>query len=98
MRKTGIRILVHPLPYGSYTAEPIAKHWQGAFQEYMTQWQQGSGLYQAFFQGDWDLPDTVKENRQYSELVKGWDITILVDPWEFGHWLGWDAHTVAERS
>lgn len=94
VRKTGIRILVHPYPYGAYMAEPLADHWRQAFAEYMAQW--GNPSAQAFFQGDWDLPETIRENRQYPELAKGWDITILVDPWEFGHWLGYDAHTIVE--
>jgi len=95
IRKTGIRIRVQSLPYGAFVAFPESVKWNRAFAGHMLKY---TGHYDssAFFQGEWELPETITQNRQYGELRKGWDICILVDPWEFGHWLGYDAHIVAE--
>jgi len=112
IRKTGIKILVRQAGIG-YTATPISKYWRRRFAEHMREWkycQVGmhysfdnsryteSELCQVYYQGLWDLPEAIVLNRQYAELVKGWNITLLIDPWEFGHWLGYDAHTIAEGS
>ena len=97
IRPTRILIRIEFLNPG-YTAYPVSKHWRKRFADYMRQW----GDYtekeacQVYFQGDYELPEEVTRNRQYRDLQAGWDITILVDPWEFGHWLGWDAHTITE--
>jgi hypothetical protein len=105
VREAGIKIRIEPLPYGAYTATPISKYWRDRFGRHILEWKYNgdpSGvpqheLCQAYFQGYYDLPEAVTSNRQFPELERGWYITILVDPWEFGHWLGYDAHTVAEN-
>ena len=28
---------------------------------------------------------------QVRDLESGWDVTLRLDPWVFGQWLGWDA-------
>ena len=105
IRKTGIKIIVKSLRWGAYTAEPISHYWRKAFAEHILEWKYNGDctgipkheLCQAYFQGSWELPATILDNRQYTELAKGWDITVLVDPWEFGHWLGYDAHTITYK-
>ena len=95
IRKTGIKILIEPKGIG-YTATPVSKYWRRRFALHMHNYT-GHRSAEVYFQGLYDLPETVVLNWQYDELVKGWDICILVDPWEFGHWLGYDAQIVAER-
>jgi len=89
-----IKILVRQAGIG-YTATPISKYWRKRFAEHMREWA-NYPTSEVYFQGLYDLPESIVLNRQYNELCKGWDITILVDPWEFGHWLGYDAHTITE--
>ena len=31
---------------------------------------------------------------QVRDLESGWSVSFRLDPWVFGHWLGWDAHNV----
>lgn len=81
---------------GCVTAYPINPLWQKAFAlhiETLT----GNHDYSAFFQGGTDDLAGEIPSRQLKDLANGWDVTCLVDPWTFGHWLGWDAHTVAEK-
>ena len=33
--------------------------------------------------------------RYRQDLREGWDVTFHVDPWVFGHWLGYDCHEIA---
>jgi len=85
--------------FGSFTAIPVSKVWRARFGDYMLQWFTNllpSQLAEAYFQGYYELPEEISQNWQFPELDRGWDITIRVGPWVFGHWLGWDAHTVAE--
>ena len=35
------------------------------------------------------LPDRARR-----DLKAGWDVVILMDPWEWGHLVGYDAHNV----
>ena len=91
-----IKVTISQNRYGGYAAIPVSSYWQRRFAQHMLEYT-GRRSAEAYFQGEWELPESVYLNWQYTELEKGWDITILVDPWEFGHWLGYDAHIVAER-
>lgn len=31
---------------------------------------------------------------QRREIEQGWTVTMIVDPWVYGHWRGWDVHEV----
>lgn len=31
-------------------------------------------------------------------VEQGWTVQVKADPWEVGHWYGYDAHTVAENT
>lgn len=31
------------------------------------------------------------EDEAFKELNEGWDVDFLMDPWDYGHFLGWDA-------
>lgn len=102
VRKTGIKVRISPTSYGAYVAEPVSKQWRKLFADHILEWKYTGNpqgipeheLCKAYFQGAWELPSNVVLNRQYPDLCTGWDIVILVDPWDFGHWLGYDAHTV----
>lgn len=32
--------------------------------------------------------------RLQNEMQKGWGVTLKIDPWEFGHYVGYDFHEV----
>lgn len=35
-------------------------------------------------------------SKQRNIIERGWNIYIMIDPWEMGHWYGWDTHTLFE--
>lgn len=81
---------------GCITAEPISQVWCQKYRRHMQE-MTGRATSQAFFQGDYEAPDTITTHRNYKDLLAGWDLQITIDPWEFGHWLGYDACNVTER-
>ncbi len=87
-------IVVKRYNQGYYTAQPVSEDWKKRFREHMKAMGQVVSS-QTVFQGEWELPDIIKKNRQYGDIQKGWYTHIRVDPWEYGHWLGYDAHYVA---
>lgn len=89
-----VRITPHRIGY--YTARPVSQRWAKRFSKHIAE-MGGRRTAEAFFQSDCELPEEITHHRDYKELGKGWDLTIRVDPWEYGHWLGYDAYTVAER-
>ena len=98
IRKTGIKIEIVPLSYGSYTSRPVSRKWRKAFAAHMDSYYYTVLHEKAYFQDFWQLPESVRENRRaMRELDKGYSTIVLIDPWEYGHWLGYDAHIVAER-
>ena len=82
-------VLVKPLSYG-YKAIPVSQKWRDKYCRHMQDMGQ-SAISSVFFNGDYELPEEVARNRQYKELGKGYSIQIKVDPWVYGHWLGYDA-------
>ena len=88
-------INIYKTTYGNYITEPVSTKWAHKFAKHMEEWTDHHDA-SAFFQGDYELPETVTQNRQFKALQDGYTITIQIDPWEYGHWLGWDAHTIAE--
>lgn len=81
---------------GGYIITPTSKQWRAKFAFHMLE-MTGKSTCIAYFQGDYDLPKEIKSHRDYKELSKGWSLTIRVDPWIYGYWLGYDAYTVAEE-
>jgi hypothetical protein len=44
-------------------------------------------------------PEEIRDQlsaRAWRELDAGWSVIVRLDPWIFGHWLGYDAHLLAE--
>jgi hypothetical protein len=89
-------VTIVPHRIGYYTAYPVSEKWAHKFAAHMHD-MTGKATTDAFFQSTDDFPDTVTQHRHFRDLEQGWTLTIQVDPWEYGHWLGYDAHTVAER-
>lgn len=99
MRKTGIKVTIHQNRVGAFLAVPVSAAHQEKYADYMAQWKCSSvpraELSQVYFQHDGELPESILSNKQAMlELEYGFRVTIIVDPWEYGHWLGYDAHAV----
>ena len=43
-----------------------------------------------------DIDNLPLSPQQRKDLSEGWDITILIDPWELAHFYGYDSHTIFE--
>lgn len=53
----------------------------------------------AFLQSDWDVEAFLTDHlrpAQARDVRRGWTVRVRIDPWLYGHYLGWDAHTVVE--
>lgn len=52
-----------------------------------------------YFQGDAadEFIDQDVPPRHRSAVRDGFGVTFLADPWDVGHWFGYDAHTAAEQ-
>jgi hypothetical protein len=83
-----VLILVKPLSYG-YKALPVAQKWRDKYCRHMQD--MGQPAVSSVFFEDYNLPEEVTSNRQYKELGNGFSIQIKMDPWVYGHWLGYDA-------
>jgi hypothetical protein len=49
----------------------------------------------AFIQQDTEVDSFIDEYvpaRKRRDLREGWDVTITMDPWTFGHFVGYDFH------
>ena len=80
---------------GAVTAEPISAKWRRRFAAHMADMGQPRDASAYFQSGTDELAGSIP-HRKLCELADGWPVVCRVDAWEFGHWLGWDAHTVAE--
>jgi len=49
-------------------------------------------------QEDYNIESLLGEipKRAGRDLRKGWDIVVLMDPWQLGHYYGWDTQTIFE--
>jgi hypothetical protein len=87
------------LPFGLFVARPVSEKWHQRFLSHMQRWKGADipeeELTEACFHSAWHLP--APAIKRLDELEAGWEVTVLVDPFEFGNWLGWDAHIVAMR-
>lgn len=80
---------------GGVTAEPVNIKWRRRFAAHMADMGQPRDA-SVYFQAGTDEIAGCIPGRKLRELAGGWPVVCCVDAWEFGHWLGWDAHTVAE--
>ena len=80
---------------GGVTATPEADKWRTKFAKHMAE--MGQPRYASvYFQAGADELIGSIPHRKLRELAEGGGVVCRVDAWEFGHWLGYDAHTVAE--
>ena len=78
---------------GCVTATPVNERVRRKYAKHMLQYT-GHADGSAFFQGDWEVPEEITSHRDWNDVERGWPVRMLVDPWLFGHWLGYDACNV----
>ena len=82
---------------GNVYARPRNRKWAEKFVAVVVA-NGGSNNKTVFFQeGDaaqWFIEEL--SQRQRNDLERFGTISFLADPWEVGHWYGYDAHTAAE--
>jgi hypothetical protein len=84
---------------GNITVSPVSERWQRKFSRHMAKWiADYRDNAEAFFQEGMGASEFMEDMTasQRKDLEAGWSVTYRLDPWIFGHYLGWDAHTVAE--
>ena len=85
-------VRITPLRYG-LSAEPVAQKWKSRFAQHMYR---ACGTTNCIiFSTDEDVPEDIRNNAQWPELMKGWSIVVRMHPYDYGNWLGYDARIVA---
>ena len=81
---------------GNITVKPSSPRHQRLYADHMEE-MTGNRTWGAFFNDGAEASQLLEEfpARRRRELEKGWPVRFKVDPWQFGHWLGYDAHEVA---
>lgn len=82
---------------GSITVTPVNDRIRKRFAKHLHRYYSPHADGTAFFQEGAQefLADLRPDQRR--DLEAGFKVTFRVDAWVFGHWLGWDAHTLAEQ-
>ena len=84
---------------GNIVASPVSERIRRKFaahlQEVYTPKADGTAFFQEGGPAGEFLEDCTPAQRR--DIDGGYNVRMRVDPWTYGHWLGWGAHTVAER-
>ncbi len=89
-----IKIEVEEDRMGMLTLTPVSQKLQRRIERYLDEWNVswvGSVLIQREDNIESFMADQLS-SAQRGEVREGWGVTILMDPWTFGHYIGWDAH------
>ncbi len=89
---------------GCFTVMPVNKRHLTKFARHMREWQglppwrlllRDRGV--AFLQREDDIEllfERYIPRRKHADARKGWPVRFRMDPWDYGHFLGFDAHEV----
>jgi hypothetical protein len=94
MRKIKVKALT--TRQGDVLVKPVAEEYCEKYRQHMRE-VGGPSSAAAFFQEGMGAEEFLANDvppRHRRDLEQGCVVTFLIDPWEFGHWLGWDAHEV----
>lgn len=80
---------IHVRPVSERIQRRVAAHLQ-EFEEHAD----GTAFFQAGGAAEEFLDDRTPAQRRW--ISSGWTLTFRVDAWEFGHWVGYDAHALFE--
>ena len=94
-----MRVRVEMDRMGNITAtavnDRIRRKFVAHLKEVYSEHADGSAFFQEGGPSEEFLADCTPAQRR--DINAGWSVNINVDPWMYGHWLGWDAHVVAEN-
>jgi len=93
-----IKVDVFQNRFGDITGRPVRQDIRTRILDHLLEFE-GPGAEDTFyFQGGMGAEEFLDSlsPRQRRDIENGYTITILVDPWELGHWYGWDTHTLFE--
>lgn len=79
---------------GCLLMTPVSKRLQGRIKRHLAEWKvgwDGSVLVQEDYNAESALEQHLTPS-QRRDVDQGWPVTVLVDPWEWLHYVGWDAH------
>jgi hypothetical protein len=81
---------------GNITVKPVSPRIQRKYANHMQE-MTGNRTWGAFFNDGAEASQLLEEfpAKHRRELEKGWPVRFKVDPWTFGHWLGYDSHEVS---
>lgn len=90
-----IKVTASPDRMGNITVTPVSLRHCAKYAAHM-KGMTGSADSSVFIQEGGPAEEFLEELRpaKRRDIEAGWDVTFLVDPWIFGHWLGWSAEEV----
>ena len=80
---------------GCLTLRPVSQRRIDTYLQHLAEF--GIEDASVFLQADYDVEAFIAQEvptRYRRDLREGWDVTFHVDPWVFGHWLGYGCHEV----
>lgn len=81
---------------GWLTVRPVSQRRERAYSAHLSTF--GIDDASVFIQSEHDVDAFIAHDvpsRYKKDLREGWTVTFHVDPWVFGHWLGYDCHEIA---
>lgn len=97
LRDTGTILVEAQLDYmGSVIARPVCDEYAKAYAKHVKEF---TGNYEltAYFQEGMGAQQFIEywvPEDKCEELNSGWSIEFVADPWDVGHWYGYDAYNV----
>lgn len=87
--------------FGGLSINPKSDRVRRKYVRYLKEWE-SSGAYVprdrdslVYLQNEEEVETFLDEYvppAKHRDLRQGWDVTVRIDPWIFGHFVGWDAH------
>lgn len=86
--------------FGHLELSPVSERWARKFVRYLKRWEPNADG-DVYIQEDYNVEAFLEENlspSQQKDIRSGWSVTIRMDPWVYGHHLGWDAPVAEGKS
>jgi len=89
-----IKVKFHEDRMGCLHLTPLNERLQGRIRRHLAEFKvswDGSVLIQEDYNAEQALEDYLTP-AQRRDVKQGWDVVVLMDPWTFLHYVGWDTH------
>jgi len=87
-----IKVEIVESPYGGYLFIPVSQKLRKKIRDHLADWEINSDG--SIYLSDGEANSIISDlsPSQQRDLEGGWGLTVLWDPWDFLHLVGYDAH------